>query len=305
MNASSRTCFPDRGGGKRSCRLDGAADPPPLRSLFLFISQREGGDSTGTGDEDRPRKATEEEECPERAGGKKKEAKENLVFVTDFGEKISLFLPGFEEDAGETSSEPVRSSIRPGQGRRSSPFLSHISKVTETDGDGDDPSDGGSPSLLETEEGRLRESPGASKRCPDVCKQRSEAQIRRQEPPVTEAEEMERLRAKAAKKSDKEKRRQQEYQDGVREELRRQLMKPREVLSGNECRSEVERLKAQMRQQVEQLQPELDLELRAEEKEEEREQVRAAAVRSPAAGVNPLLLLLSGGDSTRRSCAGR
>lgn len=97
-------------------------------------------------------------------------------------------------------------------------------------------------------------------------------------------EEMERLKAKAKKKSDKEKRRQQEYQDSAKEELKRELMKPRSdrtFLSGNECQSEVDRLKAQMRQEVEQLKPELDLELRAEGKkvtegQEEREQVTAS-----------------------------
>lgn len=54
----------------------------------------------------------EEDEDPERAGGKKKkprpmEQKENLVFVTDFGEKISLFLPGFDVDTGEMTAERV------------------------------------------------------------------------------------------------------------------------------------------------------------------------------------------------------
>lgn len=107
-----------------------------------------------------------------------------------------------------------------------------------------------------------------------VC-ERLEAQMR---------EEMERLKAKAKKKSDKEKRRQQEYQDSAKEELKRELMKPRSdrtFLSGSECQSEVDRLKAQMRQEVEQLQPDFDLELRAEGKkategQEEREQVTAA-----------------------------
>lgn len=107
-----------------------------------------------------------------------------------------------------------------------------------------------------------------------VC-ERLEAQMR---------EEMERLKAKAKKKSNKEKRRQQEYQDSAKEELKRELMKPRSdrtFLSGNECQSEVDRLKAQMRQEVEQLQPDFDLELRAEGKkaaegQEEREQVTAA-----------------------------
>lgn len=106
-----------------------------------------------------------------------------------------------------------------------------------------------------------------------VC-ERLEAQMR---------EEMERLKAKAKKKSDKEKRRQQEYQDSAKEELQRELMKPRSdrtFLSGSECQSEVDRLKAQMRQEVEQLQPDFDL-LRAERKkategQEEREQVTAA-----------------------------
>lgn len=67
---------------------------------------------------DHRRKAIQEDECPERAGGKKKkptpkEQKENLVFVTDFGEKISLFLPDFDVDTGEmTAEERVHNSIR-------------------------------------------------------------------------------------------------------------------------------------------------------------------------------------------------
>lgn len=96
-------------------------------------------------------------------------------------------------------------------------------------------------------------------------------------------QEMERLKAKAKKKSDNEKRRQQEYQDSAKEELKRELMKTRSdrtFLSGNECQSEVDRLKAQMRREVEQLKPKFDLELRAEgrkvmEGQEEREQVTA------------------------------
>lgn len=95
--------------------------------------------------------------------------------------------------------------------------------------------------------------------------------------------ETERLKAKAKTKSDGEKRRQQDYQDSAKEELKRQLMKTRSdrtFLSGNECQSEVDRLKAQMRQEVEQLRPDFDLELRAEgrkvmEGQDEREQVTA------------------------------
>lgn len=52
----------------------------------------------------------EGDECPESAGGRKKKPrlkkpKENHLFITDFGEKISLFLPGFE--AGEMTAELV------------------------------------------------------------------------------------------------------------------------------------------------------------------------------------------------------
>lgn len=86
----------------------GAADPFPLRSLLLFCSQCERGD--GTGDEDHRRQEMEGDECPESAGGRKKKPrlkkpKENHFFITDFGEKISLFLPGFE--AGEMTAELV------------------------------------------------------------------------------------------------------------------------------------------------------------------------------------------------------
>lgn len=94
-------------------------------------------------------------------------------------------------------------------------------------------------------------------------------------------EEMERLKAKAQKKCDGEKRRQQLHQDSAKEELKRELMEPRwsrTSPSGNQCRSEVDGLEAQ---EVEQLKPQMDLELRAEAKKvteglEEREQVRAA-----------------------------
>lgn len=81
----------------------GAADPSPLRSSFLFCSQRERGD--GTGGEDHRRQATEGDECPQSAGARKKKPKENHLFITDFGEKISLFLPSFE--AGEMTAELV------------------------------------------------------------------------------------------------------------------------------------------------------------------------------------------------------
>lgn len=65
-------------------------------------------------DVDRRRKATEEDE---RTGGKKKqptlkEQKENLVFFTDFGEKILLSLPGFDVDTREMTEEGVTDSIR-------------------------------------------------------------------------------------------------------------------------------------------------------------------------------------------------
>lgn len=103
-------------------------------------------------------------------------------------------------------------------------------------------------------------------------------------------EETERLRAKAERKSHQEERRQREYQDLATEELRRRLMKPRwdgAALSPTQCQSEVERLKAQMRQQVEQLQPRLALELSVEEEkvaqeQEEREQVTAGDALLPA-----------------------
>lgn len=87
---------------------------------------------------------------------------------------------------------------------------------------------------------------------------------------------MESGKAKAKKRSDEEKRRQ-------KEELKSELMKPNSdatFLNGAECQSEVDGLKAQMREEeVEQLQPELDLELEAKrrkamEVQEEREQVR-------------------------------
>lgn len=86
----------------------GAADPSPLCSLFLFCSQCERGDDTG--DEDHRGKMMEGDECLDSAGGRKKKPrlkkpKENHLFITDFGEKISLFLPGFE--AGEMTAEVV------------------------------------------------------------------------------------------------------------------------------------------------------------------------------------------------------
>lgn len=70
----------------------------PISSLFLFCSRSERGGS-----------------IPKGTGGKKKkpmpkQQKENLVFVTDFGEKISLFLPGF--DSGEMTAELVHNAIR-------------------------------------------------------------------------------------------------------------------------------------------------------------------------------------------------
>lgn len=127
-----------------------------------------------------------------------------------------------------------------------------------------------------------------------VC-ERMEAQIR---------EEMERLKAKAKKKSDKEKRRQQEYQDSAKEELKRELN--RTFVSGNQCHAEVDRLKAQMRQEVEQL--EVDLELRAEGKkvtegQREREQVAASAPFTSGwwCKPTPLLLLSCGGFTRKRS----
>lgn len=147
--------------------------------MFLFCSQSERGDGV-----------------PEHAGGKKKkpmpkQQKENLVFVSDFGEKISLFLPGFDVDPGERTAELVHDN----SSQRSfvkSQLLSYIPKVSETDGDGDglsgsgrssrdgdDLSDGGSgssPEIFETEERKETESPGASKRCSDVCK-RSQASV--------------------------------------------------------------------------------------------------------------------------------
>lgn len=93
---------------------------------------------------------------------------------------------------------------------------------------------------------------------------------------------MESLKAKAKKKSDEEKRRQKEYQNSAKEELKSELMKPSSdttFLDRAECQSEVDSLKAQMREEVEQLQPEFDLELEAErrkamEVQEESEQVR-------------------------------
>lgn len=87
---------------------------------------------------------------------------------------------------------------------------------------------------------------------------------------------MERLKAKAKKESDEEKRRPKEYQDSAKEELKTGLMTPRPdatFLDG--CQSEVDRLKAQMRQEVEQLMPELEAERwKVMEVQEEREQVR-------------------------------
>lgn len=95
-------------------------------------------------------------------------------------------------------------------------------------------------------------------------------------------EEVESPKAKAKKKSDEEKRRQKEYQNSGKEELKSELMNPSSDAAspdGTECQSEVDSLKAQMREEVEQLQPELDLELGAErrkamEVQEESEQVR-------------------------------
>lgn len=123
-----------------------------------------------------------------------KEQKENLVFITDFEEKISLFLPGFDVDIGELTAEQVVDIIRrscrgrPGWGLHQwssvqSPFLSFITKVSETGRDGNDPSgsgrssrdgddlwEGGShslPEILERVDGK-QESLRA-KRCLDVC----------------------------------------------------------------------------------------------------------------------------------------
>lgn len=89
-------------------------------------------------------------------------------------------------------------------------------------------------------------------------------------------------KAEAKKKSDEEKRRQKEYQNSPKEELKSELMKTSSdtiFLDGTECQSEVDSLKAQMREEVEQLQPEFDPELKAErrkamEVQEKSEQVR-------------------------------
>lgn len=92
---------------------------------------------------------------------------------------------------------------------------------------------------------------------------------------------MESPKAKAKKKSHEEKRRQKKYQNSAKEELKSELMEPSSdtFLEGAECQSEVDNLKAQMREEVEQLQSEFDLELEAEgrkamEVQEESEQVR-------------------------------
>lgn len=93
---------------------------------------------------------------------------------------------------------------------------------------------------------------------------------------------MESRKAKAKKKSGEERRRQKEHQNSAKEELKSELMEPSSdatFLNGAECQSEVDSLKAQMREEVEQLQPEFDLELEAKrgkvtEVQEEREQVR-------------------------------
>lgn len=83
-----------------------------LLFLLVLCSQSEGGDVTVS-----PTHLTDEDERPESPGGTEKnlrpeEQKENLVFITDFGEKISLFLPGFDVDAGETTAERVPRKAR-------------------------------------------------------------------------------------------------------------------------------------------------------------------------------------------------
>lgn len=89
-------------------------------------AQCETGDDTGDAslvDEDRRRRRAGAEEKKSKPRG---EQNDSCVLVTEFGEKVSLFLPGFDV---ETSEEQVENSL-----------------ASQADPDGDDSSEGGGSS---------------------------------------------------------------------------------------------------------------------------------------------------------------
>ncbi|XP_029706541.1 trichohyalin-like [Takifugu rubripes] len=226
-------------------------------------SKSETGDDTGgvSPMEDHRRKRSGRTKKRSSQGGEKNDSS---VWVSEFGEKMLLFHPAFNVDYREMSEE----------------------KVSETDGDGSDLSE--DSFKIEERKHKGKKSPGASKRSDTRKRRESKCQPEEDEEEsvgerleAQRREEVESRKAKAKKKSDEEKRRQKEYQNSAKEELKSELMKPSSdttFLDRTECQSEVDSLKAQMREEVEQLQPEFHLELEAErrkamEVQEESEQL--------------------------------
>lgn len=145
----------------RALSIDHDGDPDRM-PLAQCETADDTGDASLVGEDHRRKRAGAEEKKSKPRG----EQNESCVLVTEFGEKVSLFLPGFDVETSEEQVENSRAVSR--ETTLLNPFsgaLTFLPKVSQADRDGDDPSEGGGSSLPH------QEGKQAPERYSDVCKQ--------------------------------------------------------------------------------------------------------------------------------------